>query len=358
MHFYHKEVNKMQQYFDAATNPFSGSKPVDNTGNYFIYSSPFPHLTTEDIRTGIYQKAINDNVELFFTFSHYYNIVSSLITFDNLPSNYNNNLIMRILVEYGSCAICKKNGVFYIAPFFPEGSKFNENGEPVSIRLKAYSLFNLGQISIFNSQNQELEFKNTPENKEFYIIKSTPSNLPLFYVIYYYSLKLVDIENAIENNIFAMQQPIMFRGSAEHKMDLMQLYTKFINRVRAFFMLKRQGVPDNEIEVLDLKVKNNIDTFEQHKDYIKKEFFEFFGINAVPYEKKERMLVDEVNSNNMLLELVQSTYYSTIKDCVTKCNNFLGTDITVSFNINGFISDSTDSTDKGGDVIDSDNEAV
>lgn len=344
----------MQEYFDVATNPISkNGVELENNTNYFIYKNFFPKLTIEQIREGEFEKIINENTELFFTFSHYYNIICSLIKFNNLPGKYAKNLIMRILVQYGSCAICKKGDDFYIAPFFNKTAKYNETGEPVSIQLQEYTLFNLGRLSILNQQNEPLTFRNTPEQKEFCIIDSTPSNLPLFYVIYYYALKLVDVQSAIDNNIFAMQQPIIYRGIAEHKMDLMKLYEKFINKVRAFFILKRQGVSENEIEVLDLKVKNNIETFENHKDYVKKEFFEFFGINAVPYEKKERMLVDEVNSNNMLLELVQATYFNTIKDSIDKCNEVLNTNIEIEFNINGFLG-----SNKGGEEIDNDNEII
>ncbi|MBR3199498.1 MAG: hypothetical protein IKG27_05745 [Bacilli bacterium] len=344
----------MQEYFNVATNPTLNSNiPLENNSNYFIYKNFFPKLTIEQIREGEFEKIINENTELFFTFSHYYNIICSLIKFNNLPGKYAKNLIMRILVQYGSCAICKKDDEFYIAPFFNKNAKFNESGEPVSIQLQEYTLFNLGRLSILNKQNEPLIFSNTPEKKEFCIIDSTPSNLPLFYVIYYYSLKLVDVQSAIDNNIFAMQQPIIYRGIAEHKMDLQQLYEKFINKVRAFFILKRQGVSENEIEVLDLKVKNYIETFENHKDYVKKEFFEFFGINAVPYEKKERMLVDEVNSNNMLLELVQAAYFNTIKNSIEKCNETLGTDIKIEFNINGFLG-----SNKGGEENDEYNEIV
>ena len=67
------------------------------------------------------------------------------------------------------------------------------------------------------------------------------------------------------------------------------------------------------------------------------------------------MLVDEVNSNNMLLELVQSTYYNTILESVEKCNKELNLDIQVEFNVNGFINQSGN---KGGDVDVNDDETL
>lgn len=345
----------MQNYMDMATNPEQVTKNFQQLNNGFLYKNPF-FINTEQIRDGSIQRIINENAELFFTFSHYYNIVSSLIKFKNLPSLYTSTQVMRILVEYGSCAICKKGDNFYIAPFFIKNARFNETGEPVEIELTEYTLFNLGKMSFYQNLNgKNLVFKNSADTKEFCIINTTPSNLPLFYVIYYYSLKLIDVQNAIDQNLFVLQQPLIFSGNDNHKLDLQQLYQKIINKVRAIFLLKRPNVTDNKLEVLDLNAKNNLESFQNHKDFVKKEFFEFFGINAVPYEKKERMLVDEVNSNNMLLELVQSTYYNTILESVEKCNKYLNLNIQVEFNVNGFINQSGN---KGGDDDVSNDETI
>lgn len=329
----------MQNMINSATNPLSNTNNnVERISGGILYNSAFPKFSIEDVRSGIFQKTINENCELLLNFSHYYNIVSSFFKFENVPSIYRSNFILQILIQYSEIAICKdENGEFFIAPYNAENAKYNEVGEPIEIKLQDYSLFNCGRNSgIIKVPNDKI-FKNAKENKEFSIIKSTPSNLPLIFVIYYFTLKIIETQTAIDNNIFVMQQPVIFSGTDEQKLTMQALFQKLTNKVRAFFILKRSGQMDAKMEVLDLKEKNYLESLQNQKEYFKKEFFEFFGINSVPFEKKERLLVDEVNSNNMLLELVQSVYYQTIKDSIDECNKNLGTDIKFSFNINGFI---------------------
>lgn len=332
-------------------NTFNISNPNDFENSMLIQAKNYAY-DTELIRNGTIQANINNNIELFLTFSHYYNIVCSLLKFKSLPNNYNSNYIMQLICEYGTIAIVKENDDFFILPYNPKTLKSNYTGEPVEIEITEFSLFSFGKIQGVNLPTKRI-FKNTDDEKEFVIINSTPTNLPMFLIIYYYCLKLIDVQQSIDNNLFVLQQPIIFSGGKNHKNDIMQLYQKFFQKVRAFFMTKDSSLTDNKIEVLDTKAKDYLQSLEAHKDYVKKEFFEFFGINAVPYEKKERLIVDEVNSNNMLLELVQSVYYNTINESIEKVNDTFNLEIELEFNINGFLNNQ-----KGGEVNASDDESL
>lgn len=338
-------------------NPSSEAVNVVNCGNSaFAFCKPHFLMSTESIRKGVISEILNNNTELFITFNHLYNIVVSLFKFTNLPSLYSENVIKQILVEHGSVAICKRDDEFFIAPYIQEGAKYNQNGDPVEIELANYSVYGFGKI--FNFLPKDTTFKNTNKENTFSILRISPISFPLVMVIYYYALKLCDTQEAIDANLFAMQQPVMFSGSKEHKNDLTELFNKWSNKVRAFFSIRQDGVTTNEIKVVDTGAKNNLASLEEHKEFIRKEFFEHFGINAVPYEKKERLLVDEVNSNNMLLEIVQSVYYNTLKDSVERCNKALGTNIKLEFDVHGFLGKMTESKteeSKEGEINESNN---
>ena len=56
---------------------------------------------------------------------------------------------------------------------------------------------------------------------------------------------------------------------------------------------------------------------------------DFFGINNVPIEKKERLITDEANANNEKIMLADNSYYTERLDGLIRCNDKFGTDFKI-----------------------------
>ena len=63
-----------------------------------------------------------------------------------------------------------------------------------------------------------------------------------------------------------------------------------------------------------------VDKLQEEKQTIVNEFLNEIGINNANFEKKERLLVDEVNANNDEISLNMKYARDNIKECVERVN--------------------------------------
>ena len=325
----------MGDYF-SINNPNVDNSTGENYGVNFIKSDYYYNI--EEIRSGTMQTAFHNNYEFFINFCHYYDIASSILKIKNVPSLYKSNLVLQILLQHDGVAICKRDDEFYIAPFFSDRATFNENGEPVEIELNPnFSLFGFNKIFSSVQKLENKKFKNTDEKKEFAVLRLTPSHLPIILVVYYYASKIYGVQKALDQNIFTLQQPLIFSATRDEKLGMTNIFKNFAQGVKAIFVKQQDNSNFDNVKILNTQAENNLNSFCEYKNYLKNEFYTFFGINSTPYEKKERLVTDEVKSNDMLLEIIQSAYYNTLADDIENCNKTLGTNIKIEWNVAGVL---------------------
>ena len=65
------------------------------------------------------------------------------------------------------------------------------------------------------------------------------------------------------------------------------------------------------------------------------EFFSRVGIPSANTDKKERLITDEVNANNVETYALTSIWMDTLKDCIKRVNSMFNLNISVEFRQNG-----------------------
>lgn len=110
-----------------------------------------------------------------------------------------------------------------------------------------------------------------------------------------YSIKMYEVERCINANIKQQKFPYFINGSREQKLSLQKMFEKVEDGEPYIYGNKQIGI--DSIEVLKLETPYIVDKLNHYKYELEREILTFFGLNN-NYEKKERLLVDEVNSNN------------------------------------------------------------
>ncbi len=123
-----------------------------------------------------------------------------------------------------------------------------------------------------------------------------------------YAQKLANCDAAIDINIFNSRTPLIFQAPTQQVADSYKaMYDQIAEGEPAVFVDKEMGnllQNENNSNLYQLKGKDNFvaDLVQNEKHEIINEFLTEIGINNANVDKKEREIVDEVNSNNVAIQ--------------------------------------------------------
>ena len=143
------------------------------------------------------------------------------------------------------------------------------------------------------------------------------------YLVDYYVRKIVDVERTINANLFAHKLPRLIVCSPEDKARVEEL-------VRAI----EKGDTKIFISAEDYKAISNvlssgeggfiIDKLYNYKNCLENELLTLLGINNIPVQKKERLITDEAESNDELINDNSDTFLDSLKQFCEKVKEVLG----------------------------------
>ena len=168
-------------------------------------------------------------------------------------------------------------------------------------------------------------------NRDVVIGWAHTSHTPVRALVMYYLEKIVDVENTIKTNLFVHKLPRLVIVSPEDKERVKEIMEDIERGENKIFL----DVADwNAIKnVLDSGAGSYIiDKLYQYKQNLENELLTFLGINNVPIEKKERLITDEAQSNDQLINDSSDCFLDSLKAFCEEIKDVLGYSIEVEAN--------------------------
>ena len=109
---------------------------------------------------------------------------------------------------------------------------------------------------------------------------------------------MFEVENCIRVNINQQKFPWFVNTTPNNKKTMQVMFEKVMNG-EPYILGSRDQIGD--VEVLTLSTPYVADKLNEYKYELEREVLSFHGLNN-NFEKKERLLVDEVNSNNDFID--------------------------------------------------------
>lgn len=164
-------------------------------------------------------------------------------------------------------------------------------------------------------------------NEDLVIIYAQRNHTPIRKAIDYYASRLADIDMTIKVNLKAHKMPIGVAVDEANAQRREELVNKLDSGEGILFL----SVEDiNAIKAVIPGAPFIIDKLQHQKDVIYNECLTFLGINNSNIEKAERLITDEVNSNNDLIALNGACILDEIKEGFKRTNEVFGTNIEVT----------------------------
>lgn len=242
-----------------------------------------------------------------------------------------------------ACSLFTWEGLDEVAGFgasrFLEMSLY-ENGRACFVKDK-----DLGYLALKVNPSDKLNVYNLPEkvlawsigyNKNYkfddvvYIMNNL-LELPTSTTINLFAYRLYETERTIDTNLIAQKTPVLIEGDTKTILTLKNTYMSFSGNMPFIFGNKDYNI-NSKLNALKTDAPYLIDKLELHKHEIWNEALTFLGIDNANTDKKERLITDEVESNNELINYYLNCFYKTRKQACDMINEKYGLNIKIKLN--------------------------
>ena len=247
--------------------------------------------------------------------THYFNelmlIAKSIYEWVNLPDNIDEKWIENYLFSEGKCLFFNDSLRGKMVTSLAPQSRFNHYNEETLVRPHAIDYF--GEV---------LE-----NGKDCVIIRNNDESIPTSLSIQLFAYKLAQVERTIHVNIEAQKTPVIIECSEKERLSYQNLMKQRSDNEPMMFVTDKMNT--NGIKVHDLKAPMVFKELELQKHMIWNEAMTFLGLNNSNQDKKERLVVNEVESNNEQVEACLNTGLKTRQRACDEINRIFGTNISV-----------------------------
>ena len=260
-------------------------------------------------------------------YTHYKMLALNMFTWENLPYPLESRHIEKYLYEYGQ-AIFYDNEIFgkICLPCSPTGS-LNQFGEPLSVTVDSHLIHDTVML------------------KDGIRILNNDLIIPTDFYVRQYAEKMTEVEMSIDMNVKQQKFPFFVETDKKNEFTMKQIFKQKEDGTPYIYANKNLGIGQTTVHTLD--VPYVVDKLSEYKYNLEREILTFLGLNNT-VEKEERLLVDEINSNNDFIERNVDIMFKNREFACKRINELFGTNIRVIKN-SDINSTSLDLSKKEGD---------
>lgn len=243
-------------------------------------------------------------------------IATSLFTWEGLDEVAGvgaSRFLELILYENGRAMFTKDDELGYIVLKVLPDDKFNIYMLPTKV------------------QGFSFEFNKDYDFDDIVYIMNNNLCKPTFETLRLIAYRLYEVESTIETNLIAQKTPVLIEGDTKTILTLKNVYMQYSGNIPFIFGSKKFDI-NNKLNVLRTDAPYLLDKLALHKHEVWDEMLTFLGINNANTDKKERLITDEVNSNNELINYYLSCFYKPRKMACDELNKKYGLNINVTLN--------------------------
>lgn len=220
-------------------------------------------------------------------------ICLSMFEWQNLPTSMNARFIEMCLFYNGQAALLYDDNYGYINTMAADGGYINIYGLPTELNCYSYR---------FN-QRRSLYMTDTGEEKgsECILVMNNYERVPTCATVNLFAYRLAEAQRTADVNIKAQRTPILLTTDQKQLFTLKKMYEEYDGNTPAIFADKNTITPD-ALKAIKTDAPFIAQNIMDYKREIWNEFLTFMGISNLS-EKRERMVSNEIDSNNELVNL-------------------------------------------------------
>lgn len=273
------------------------------------------------------------------TFSDYLmrfkRIALSVFEWVNLPSSMNSEWLEYCLYYNGMGALLKDEKFGFINTSCTSSGKLNIYGLPTKLNCYSFEYHTTRTLYTGIDPTLSEERKKYMENNGCILVQNNIDRTPTSGSMELFAYRLYEAQRTADINIIAQKTPVMIAVDERQRMMMENLYNQY-NGNHPFIFGDNKQLSKDILQAIKTDAPFVADKIMDYKKEIWNEALTFLGINNIMLEKKERLVTDEANSNNELINLNLQSFLAPRQKACKQFNEkfgFKGTDKEISVRV-------------------------
>lgn len=231
------------------------------------------------------------------TFSDYLyriqKICLSMFEWVNLPSSMDERWLEKCLFFQGSACLLKTEKYGFINTQCSSSGTVNIYGIPTSFNCYSYEFNEVRRVYTGLKTDSKTD-------DECILVMNNYDRIPTISTVGLFAKRLYEAERTIDVNVKAQKTPILVLCNEKQRLTLKNLYSQYDGNEPFIFGDKDQLNADM-LKSINTNAPFVAKDLMEYKKQIWNELLTFLGINNLNLEKKERLVSDEANADNELI---------------------------------------------------------
>ena len=250
-------------------------------------------------------------------------IALSMFEWVNLPKTMNARFLELSLYYNGKAALLKDEKYGFINTKCAGTGYVNIYGLPTKLNCYSYSFNSQRELYIgLNPFDNEKE-REEKENEQCILVQNNWESLPTVSSMELFSWRIYNAERVCDINIQAQKTPVLLIADETQRLFLENLYQQY-NGNQPFIFGDKDQLGDKTMKAINTQAPYVADKIMDYKKEIWNEALTFLGVNNIMLEKKERLVTDEANSNNEVINLNLQSFLAPRQEACRQFNEKFG----------------------------------
>lgn len=218
-------------------------------------------------------------------YEHYRDLAVNLFKWSGLPEGIEERHIEKVLFSEGKVLFFRDPTLSYMALPCGPGPYLNVYGDPLHWRASGLN---------YNKQYKA---------SDCVLIENTKLRTPTADTVHMFVRKLYEAERTMDTNIKTAKVPFLITCDEKNVFTYKEIFRRVDGNEPAIFGAK--GLNMDAISVLPTS-NRSVFIGNELMDYshsVENKLLTFLGVNCSPVDKRERLITDEAESNNQLLDM-------------------------------------------------------
>lgn len=255
-------------------------------------------------------------------------IALNLFSWENLPPTIEERYIEKALFNKGLVCLVDDKNFGQIVVGCSYSQNMNIWGEPTEVITNGFNY--VKSFNIENTVNTTYTRDNDIEDgiQSAIVCQNNDLAISTREILEYYVNKLVEVELSTFTNVYLQKFPFLINTTKDNEMTMKTLISK-VDKGEPYIMYNKK-IADltTSVDVFNLNVPFVADKLLQYRFETEREIYTLFGFNN-NFEKKERLLTDEVNVNNDFINCNIDSMYKKRKQFAELMNAKYGWNVQV-----------------------------
>lgn len=276
--------------------------------------SPFVHGEGSILDRNFWDSANNNEYSAVYYLNRLTELAMAMFEWKRLPKEIDWRFLEYAEFYDGKCLFAKEDAMNeYIVTKVALSGKMNFYRVPQDRRAYADN----GYQYNYNDKNSVVIFNNM-------------LRLPTYPAMMFYAKKLWEIDRVVDVNVKAQKTPVLILADEDERLTMKNVYMQYDGNQPVIYGSKNMNIGNN-VQVLKTDAPYLAGELMELKNQIWNEAMTYLGISNVSYQKKERLISDEVTRSMGGTIASRQSRLEMRKEACRQINEMFGLDIDVEY---------------------------